>query len=272
MLILRSLNWNSGAKHEAGYDAFMTGCVFAQACSLLDIDFNNNLPAVHLASHDKLQKYINLLYLSWTNGDIIDLRTGESSAVSVGFNNLKSRVAKVSFSNIVLLWGFPSQLKLSEIRECFSKAFGSNSVTSIHSVDQTAVFIQFNKAELVSHFLELKETLEQSNDPVLVLHPLAKILEGGCTRATDYEVYREICSSPISKVLFADQAEAVGINGKTKLPETVSVSNAEKQEEDAMRVPSDNGVQPDTADETAMDKLNTDELDSFCPLEAQLSK
>ncbi|XP_040868033.1 poly(A)-specific ribonuclease PARN isoform X3 [Glycine max] len=29
----RSCSWSPGGKHEAGYDAFMTGCIFAQLCS-----------------------------------------------------------------------------------------------------------------------------------------------------------------------------------------------------------------------------------------------
>lgn len=237
------MNWNSGAKHEAGYDAFMTGCVFAQACNILDIDFNKNVSSVHLGHRDKLQKYTNLLYLSWTSGDIIDLRTGDPATVSIGYNILKSRYPKILFPNIVLLWGFPSKLKASEIKQCFCKAFGPDSVTSIFVVDATAVFIQLHKEELVSRFLELKETLEGSHDPISVLHPLGKILEGGRTRAAKYEAYKEMCSSPLSEVLFADQAEAVCIKGKTK------------------RQKDSRGV-----------VLDVDELDSFRPLEAQLIK
>lgn len=245
------MNWNSGAKHEAGYDAFMTGCVFAQACNILDIDFNKNEPSVH----DKLQKYTNLLYLSWTSGDIIDLRTGDPATVSVGYNILKSRYPKILFPNIVLLWGFPSNLKASEIKQCFCKALGPDSVTSIFVVDQTAVFIQLHKEDLVSRFLQLKETLEGSHDPISVLHPLAKILEGGRTRAANYEAYKEMCSSPISQILFADQAEAVYIKGKGKTKSSRSVQGSEKRRKDASGV-----------------VLDLDELDSFSPLEAQLVK
>nr|GLL41901.1 poly(A)-specific ribonuclease PARN [Ipomoea trifida] len=55
----RSLNWSFGAKHEAGYDAFMTGCVFAQACSHLGVDFKTHSPPVGPADEKKLQKYIS---------------------------------------------------------------------------------------------------------------------------------------------------------------------------------------------------------------------
>ncbi|XVE96689.1 hypothetical protein REPUB_Repub02eG0244300 [Reevesia pubescens] len=225
---MRSSDWNSGAKHEAGYDAFMTGCVFAQACSHLGIDFQHHSPSENLAQNEKLRKHMNLLYLSWINGDIIDLKTGNQTAELLSSNIVRKRFSQILFKNIVLIWGFPSQLKPSVIRECICKTFGPTSVISIYRMDQTAVFVQFSKAELVSDFLVLKDTLEQSNDAISVLHPLSQILEGGNTRAANYETYKEICSSPVSKVLFADQAEAVGIKWKTKfLPSNID-ENQEK--------------------------------------------
>ncbi|OMO83755.1 Ribonuclease CAF1 [Corchorus capsularis] len=214
---MRSSNWNSGAKHEAGYDAFMTGCVFAQACSHIGIDFQLHSPSENLGQNEKLQKHMNLLYLSWINGDIIDLRTGNSTAEFLGSNMIRKWFPKISFENIVLIWGFPSKLKGSVIKECICKTLGSFSVTKVYHLDQTAVFVQFSKAELVSEFLILKETLEQSNDAISVLHPLSKLLEGGNTHAASYETYKDICASPVSKVFFADQAEAVGIKWKTEL-------------------------------------------------------
>ncbi|KAL8147669.1 hypothetical protein AgCh_005115 [Apium graveolens] len=215
--IAKSSNWNSGAKHEAGYDAFMTGCVFAQACSHLGINFESRISYPSLALEEKLQGCINTLYLSWINGDIIDLKTGIRTLESPDSGDHKYRNSKILFSNIVLLWGFPSKLKAAEIKECILKVFGQSSVTSIYHLDETAVFVLFSKAELVSDFLDLKTSLEKNNDPISVLHPLSKILDGGCTCAANYEVYKEICGSPFSEMLFTDQAAAIGIKWKTKM-------------------------------------------------------
>lgn len=258
--IRRSSNWNSGAKHEAGYDAFMTGCIFAQACNHLGIDFKLEQPSLNLTHEEKLQKHINLLYLSWINGDIIDLRTGKRIPDSSSSNNLKCRYPKILFPNIVLLWGFPSKLKAKDIQECLSKVFGPASVTSVYHLDATAVFVQFSKAELVTDFLELKATLERNNDPISVLHPLSKILEGGSTGAANYEVYKEICSSPISEVLFADQAEAVGIKWKTKLLEP-SVEVETQGDETSVQ---ENGVnrKPDSPEESEIPS-NNEVIDSL---------
>ncbi|KAL9232823.1 hypothetical protein vseg_007888 [Gypsophila vaccaria] len=70
---MRSSNWNCGARHEAGYDAFMTDCVFAQSCSHLGVDF----PSENGAISHSLQKYVNRLYLSWSSGDVTNLSTGD---------------------------------------------------------------------------------------------------------------------------------------------------------------------------------------------------
>lgn len=224
---MRSSNWNSGAKHEAGYDAFMTGCIFAQACNHIDINFSSQSM---LMKEEKLQNYINLLYLSWTSGDIVDLKTGQSTTESSAFNNFKIQQPKILFPNIALIWGFSPKLKAKQIKESLCKVFGLASVTSVYHLDKSAVFVQFSKPELVSDFLELKSKIEKKkNDAIYVLHPLSELLEGGCTRASCYDVYKEICRSPISKVLFADQAEAVCLNRNTKLLETKGHINVNSQ-------------------------------------------
>lgn len=250
----RFSDWNSGAKHEAGYDAFMTGCVFSQACAHLGIDFNAHAAGVDLLHNEKLQKCMNHLYLSWVNGDIIDLKTGKSSADSLRPTTVNRRHAKFTFSNMVLLWGLPEKLKAVDIRDCLYKTFGSGSVTSVHHLDATAAFVQFSKPELVSEFLELKDSLERDKNPISVLHPLSRILETGCVGAATYETYRELCSSPLSEVLFTDQAEKIEINGEDRLVQ-----------------PSSNVDEEGTVSELA--HLQTHQLmDSLYPSEAQLSR
>lgn len=214
MFSCRSSNWNSGAKHEAGYDAFMTGCVFAQACHNLGVDFSSE----NLIASENIHKYANLLYLSWNSGDVINLSTGDMNEIPV-ISSAKRRFLNVLHPNIVLIWGFSPKLKASDIKQCICKVFGIYSVACIYNLDETAVFVQFSKADLAVNFLALKDRLETSDDSISLLHPLSKLLEGGKTCAAGYEVYKDICSSSISMVLFAEQAEAIGINWKTRLME-----------------------------------------------------
>ncbi|KAG5546721.1 hypothetical protein RHGRI_018783 [Rhododendron griersonianum] len=101
-----------------------------------------------MANDEKLQKHINLLYLSWINGDIIDLRTGKRTSESSYSNNLKIRYPRIVFQNIALIWGFLPKIKAREIKECITKVFGLNSVSSVYHLDETAVLVQFSKAEL----------------------------------------------------------------------------------------------------------------------------
>ncbi|VFQ59456.1 unnamed protein product [Cuscuta campestris] len=235
----RLLNWNSGTKHEAGYDAFMTGCIFAQACSRLGVEFNMNSSPLGLADEKKLQKYVNLLYLSWVSGDVIDLRTGTCNADRLASASLKTQYRQIDFQKIVVLWGLQNTLTPSDIRECISRAFGQNSVSSIYSLDKTAVFVQFSQTEVALEFLDLMETLGKNNGPLSVLHPLSRLLEGGCSHAADYEVYRQVCISPLSKILFAEQAEAVKIKSdglKATLEHKPFVTEIE---DNAFRAPSD---------------------------------
>ncbi|KAL8505419.1 hypothetical protein ACS0TY_016596 [Phlomoides rotata] len=254
----RFSNWNSGAKHEAGYDAFMTGCVFSQACLSLGIDFNSQ--ALNLLHSEKLHKFINHLYLSWVNGDIIDLNTGKIDGEFSGSTIVKRRRAKPVFSDMVLLWGLPEKLKAEHIRECLRKAFGVNSVANFYRLDETAVFVHFSKAELVSEFLDWKDRLEREKDPISVLHPLSKILEGGCVGAARYEMYKEVCSSSVSEVMFSDQVEAVGINDfdcKKECKENVSPDCQDQKK-----------MTPGTSVGSTDDQL----LNSFYPFQAQMSK
>lgn len=236
----------------------MTGCVFAQACSHLGIDFQARLPSEELAHNEKLQKHINLLFLSWCKGDVIDLTTGNKNVMSVGSKNYKKRYPEILFKSIALIWGFPSKLKAREIRECISKVFGPSSVVSIYHLDETAVFVQFNKEKLVSEFLNLKDTLERNDGPVSVLHPLAGLLEGGNTRAADYETYKEICSSPSAKVLFADQAEAFGIKWKTKLVESKALLDSQECKSSGDK----NAVNPASKSDAKSEDRNTDNVQS----------
>ncbi|CAM8903638.1 unnamed protein product [Rhodiola kirilowii] len=210
---LSSSSWNSGAKHEAGYDAFMTGCIFAQACSHLGFDFTTHSSSTSMAHTKYLQKHVNLLYISWKSGDIIDLCQQKIADLSV--SNARKYPAVV-FPNILVIWGFPQNMKLNDIRKSISKALGATSITSIRSLDDTTVFVQFSNEELVSKFLDIKDKFKHQSDIISLLHPLSSLLDGGKTRFASYEVYKEICSHHTSKVRFADQAEALGFNSNTK--------------------------------------------------------
>ncbi|KAL2893829.1 Poly(A)-specific ribonuclease PARN [Bienertia sinuspersici] len=177
---MRSSKWNSGAKHEASYDAFMTGCIFAQACSHLGVDF----------SSEKLKEVRTFK----STGDVSNLNTSDINQVPVT-NFVKRKFLNILHHNIVLLWGFSKN----------SRQVKQNNAS-------------VNKPELVASFLTLKNRLETSDESVSLLHPLSKLL-GGKTYATELE-------------------EAIGINWKTKLIETVQDGQKLEPEQIASTSPS----------------------------------
>jgi poly(A)-specific ribonuclease len=191
LLFCRSSHFISGAKHEAGYDAYMTGCVFSQLCRYLGIKFEDLSPQENLARNNKLQKHINFLSPSWNSGTVVDLSTGMDRP-DPGYMR---RYPAAVYDNIVLIWGFQSKVRPKEIRDSISKVFGPALVSSVFSIDSTAVLMQFSKQESVNDFLDLKAVLERTDSAISILHPLSTILEGGCTRAAKYDTYRDICSS-----------------------------------------------------------------------------
>lgn len=196
----------------------MTGCIFAQSCSHLGIDFKPLSASTKLAQNPNLQNHINLLYPSWNGGVVINLQTGEE-IVESSAQLFKWRYPKMIFDNTIILWGFSATIKPRELKECLCRAFGQDSITSIFYLDATAALIQFSKQELASDFLILKDSLERNDDAIRVLHPLSRLLDGGRTSAGSYEIYKELCCSPISKPLIAQQAEAMGIRWETSAPQ-----------------------------------------------------
>lgn len=188
----------------------MTGCIFAQACSHLGFDFVSHSSSTSMAQSKYLQKHINILYLSWKSGDTINLCTQKKTTEFSISRKHARKCPAIICPNILVLWGFPQTLKSNDIKQIISKALGPTSVTSIYDMDGSAVFVQFSKVEFVSQFLSVKEKLEKNYDIISEVHPLSTLLDGGKTGTAGYEVYKKICSHPMSKARFADQADALG--------------------------------------------------------------
>ncbi|KAJ3679619.1 hypothetical protein LUZ60_017630 [Juncus effusus] len=207
-------SFNSGAKHEAGYDAFMTGCVFAQLCSHLGLKPSQNLSISSISdplhSNPKLKPFLNQICPTWNSGTVLDLTTGTEKPESGTYNR---KFPKVVFENVVLLWGFPSNVNTKNLKDSIAKVFGPNSVVSVFYIDSSAALVQFKKEEFVKDFLVLKESLERESDETIsMLHPLSVVFEGGNTKAGDYNTYRDVIACSLSKVLFKDQADASGVS------------------------------------------------------------
>lgn len=214
----RYTDGDSDAKHEAGYDAFMTGCIFAQACNHLDIDFTKIHSPTDLAAAVQLQKYVNLLYLGWITCIILDLTTGGDATESRPMVQTRNRPKLVS-NNLVLVWGFRTGYNCSDLRGLVSGVLGTtSSITGIFFLDESSAVIHFRNEQVAAEFLHMMEnTMEVSSNSLSSQNPLITLLEArGTIAAAGYEIYEQICKSSLSKLLFAEQAEALGIRWNIK--------------------------------------------------------
>ncbi|KAL5077349.1 hypothetical protein RYX36_016333 [Vicia faba] len=142
-------------------------------CFLVIWELNlNSMNLQILCSMKKLQNYINRLYLNWMQEDIIDLSTSDKVTNSSPSYSRNSWYTNILFENIVVIWGFPSNVEKSDVHECISKGFGPTSVVYVYYLDATTMFVQFSGTELVSEYHSLKENLDRSNGPNFVMHPL----------------------------------------------------------------------------------------------------
>ncbi|KAF7831267.1 poly(A)-specific ribonuclease PARN isoform X1 [Senna tora] len=152
---LRSSSWNPGGKHEAGYDAFMTGCVFAQLCSHLGVDFKLDDSSQHLALNENIQKCINLLYLSWMHGDIIDLNT------ELLFADQAKAVEDFGGVNIYLIWIVDHKKKARKIEICELQAMCCFEIKEIYHIGEENLMGVRKKLERVMKPLWVSERNEK---------------------------------------------------------------------------------------------------------------
>ncbi|KAH9318472.1 hypothetical protein KI387_020241 [Taxus chinensis] len=206
---------HSSAKHEAGYDAYMTGCIFAQACNHLDIDFNNFHPGPDLARVDKFQKYVNLLYVGWIRSIVLDLATG-GEAVESRTMLQRHKVSNLVPAKLVLIWGFQTGYSDNDLRGLVKGVMGTAShITGVHFLDPSSAFINFCNEQVAAEFLcSMENKMAESCNAVATRSPLTSLLETASINAISYDMYEQICKSSLSKLVFAEQAEALGIRWK----------------------------------------------------------
>lgn len=102
---------DTGLKHEAGFDAYMTGAVFAQVCHLLQIDVATirNLPQAVKQGDAALASYANLLALGWVGIMALDLSSGKQATGVKAFHAHQLPANHHSDnSTVALVWGFPA--------------------------------------------------------------------------------------------------------------------------------------------------------------------
>ncbi|KAG6423875.1 hypothetical protein SASPL_114280 [Salvia splendens] len=213
----RFSNWNSGAKHEAGYDAFMTGCVFSEACFRLGIDFNPLAPGLVFQHNEKLQKYINYLYLSWANGDIIDLKTGKSGPDTLGSAIGRRRWPAKFTGSITSVLSIPFRLRPRTALICSSSITTPKLYTSVFSLASSIMLLPHSNLELAFTFVAVGDVLKKTSNFLARLAGI-KIILHDKSRAMMVSVYYINLFSTISKKSYENGAHHICIVLKTGFP------------------------------------------------------
>jgi poly(A)-specific ribonuclease len=198
---------DTGLKHEAGFDAYMTGAVFAQACHLLQIDVATiqNLPQAVKQGDAGLASYANLLALGWVGNMALDLSSGKQATGVKAFHAHQLPANHDSDnSTVALVWGFPAGSREQDLLKMVQKMFKPERHglrLEITLVDNSAAFIEFRNPAVMQQFFQL-----------LQVPKTAHISISSDLRAAPFEAYEYLCKSPLSTELLADSAHILGLD------------------------------------------------------------
>ncbi|CAM6066539.1 unnamed protein product [Sphagnum tenellum] len=193
-------------KHEAGFDAYMTGAVFAQACHLLQIDVATirNLPQAVKQGDAGLASYVNLLALGWVGNMALDLSSGKQATGVKAFHahQLPANYHSDN-STVALVWGFPVGSQEQDLLKVVQKMFKPERHglrLEITLVDNSA-FIEFRNPAVMQQFFQILQVPKTAHKSI-----------SSDLRAAPFEAYEYLCKPPLSTELLADSAHILGLD------------------------------------------------------------
>lgn len=191
---------DTGLKHEAGFDAYMTGSVFAQACHLLHVDAATirKIPDAVKVGEQGFASYANLLALGWVGNMVLDLTTGkEATGVKALRGPTSSADRHPEHSTVALVWGFPSGSNEFEIRLIVQRVFNAERKfppADITIIDESSAFVHFRDSRHMHQFLRLMQG-PRISDAIPTSF-----------RAAPYQAYEVLCRSPLTTERLVDSA------------------------------------------------------------------
>ncbi|KAG0616179.1 hypothetical protein M758_5G096300 [Ceratodon purpureus] len=197
---------DTGLKHEAGFDAYMTGSVFAQACHLLQVDAATiqRLPEAVKLGEQGFASYANLLALGWVGNMVLDLTTGkEATGVKALRGPTPPADRHLEHSTVALVWGFPSGSNEAEVRLIVQRVFNAERKfppADITIVDESSAFVHFKDPRHMHQFLRLMQGPRTVSEPAVNSVPAS-------FRAAPYQAYEHLCRSPLTSERLAESAD-----------------------------------------------------------------
>ncbi|CAI5468282.1 unnamed protein product [Closterium sp. Yama58-4] len=152
-------------RHEAAYDAFMTGVVFAQTCHRLGKgtrDIHLDLATGHaaigsraaplLASLDTLTHGTSYSFSSFSPTTSTPRSTSTSTSTSTTSSSSSSSTSssgreEEDRSNVLFLWGLPPSLPHQRLRFLLRGALGRNTPLDLEPVDSGAALVRFGSGK-----------------------------------------------------------------------------------------------------------------------------
>ncbi|KAL2613445.1 hypothetical protein R1flu_025137 [Riccia fluitans] len=206
---------DTGLKHEAGFDAYMTGAIFAQICHLLRVDLATLRSLTENAmsktsSRSGFASYANLLMLQTYKGQLaLDLRTGtEALGDRAPRGPQAPHYRLLNRENVVLVWGVPSKIQEHILKKMVQNVFAKEkrlANVSIVYVDESSAFVEFRSAQIVEAFMRAFEAALVNNwDP-------DSLLDLRDFKIAKFAAYERICRSPLSTETLGISADLLRI-------------------------------------------------------------
>lgn len=208
---------DTGLKHEAGFDAYMTGSVFAQACHLLQVDAATiqRLPEAVKAGEQGFASYANLLALGWVGNMVLDLTTGkEATGVKALRDPAPTADRHPEHSTVALVWGFPSGSYESEVRLLVQRVFNAERKfppADITLLDESSAFVHFRDPSHMLQFFRLMQGPRTVSEPAVP----------ASFRAAPYQAYEHLCRSPLTSERLAESADILQLERLSPLQTSV---------------------------------------------------
>ncbi|CAM6106387.1 unnamed protein product [Calypogeia fissa] len=207
---------DTGLKHEAGFDAYMTGAVFAQICHMLQVDIGTIRQLAHAAAGASMgfASYANLMMLQTFRGQAaLDLTTGnEAVGIKAPRGPTIPPFRLAERDNVALFWGLlPARGIEGYLRKIVVNIFAKEkrmASIDIYPVDGSSAFVEFRSSAILEAFFKAVEAVVVSKSSSTGVgtedeFPL---------KAARFEAYERICRSPLATQSLGMAADLLEVN------------------------------------------------------------
>ncbi|EFJ28195.1 hypothetical protein SELMODRAFT_451150 [Selaginella moellendorffii] len=215
-------------KHEAGFDAYMTGAIFAQLWRTVvsnPTEFYALSKKILRGTH-AISEFSNLLYMGWAGHFVLDLKTGKEAKGSKALPERESYSARRPASDAaVIVWsqdpvGSSRQLQ-KLVKSCFEETQFSSEVEVI-PVSENAAFLAFKSLRSSEEFSQALESIKTKRKK---LNTIAARLSSSGLEGARFGTFEKLCKSELSTFNIGDAIQSINCFSDDEL--AASIENAD---------------------------------------------